>query len=96
MTCHYIGKKNPLWGEKKVRGAELWARYDDDERYNDKRDCEILERTVKLLKIHGWKFTEGVPGWAFCHLESREEYDEFHEDYRACKRCITKCVDHGF
>ena len=97
MRIHYVGKGTDKWGYKnKQRGAEITSRYDEDEREEDKRDFELFNRTIELLKIHGWKFTEGIVGWAFCELADKAEFNEFHEDYKDCKRCIMNCMKFGF
>lgn len=97
MRIRYCGKGIDKWGHRgKERGAEITSLFDDDEREEDKRDFELFTRTINLLKIHGWKFTEGVIGWAFCEVADRAEYNEFLEDYRDCKKCISNCMKFGF
>ena len=96
MNIHYVGLKNPYWDAKyKRRGAEIWSRWDGDDNYNA-HDKTLFERTIALLKVHGWKFTEGIDGWAFCELNDRDEYNEFLEDYKDCKKCIANCMRFGF
>lgn len=96
MKIRYVGMRDEAWSRDPRRGAEIESRYDDDDRYNDVRDNELFERVIKLLKIHGWKFTEGVPGWAFCEVEDRREYEDFYRDYKDCQRCIRNCMKYGF
>lgn len=92
MRIRYVGMRDEAWTKiQPKRGAEIEVRYDEDI-----KDNELFDRVIKLMKIHGWEFTEGCPGWAFCEVEDRKEYEDFYRDYKECQKCIRNCMKYGF
>lgn len=96
MKVSYVGLRNENKGKKPQRGADVTCRYDDDERYTDWKDLALFRRTIQVLKIRGWRYTEMTPGWVFFELEDRAEYEDFLLEYKACKRMIQNCMKFGF
>lgn len=79
MRVRYIGSRNEYCYHGQRR-AEIEGREGEQHK---------IDLMVDLMSEEfGYEFTTGMPEWASCAVSDRDEYDEFMERWKECKKIL--------
>lgn len=63
--------------------------------FND-AEADKVERIVFAMSVRGWDIDIVTDGYAVCEVDSYQEYREFMQDWKECRRVINNCTKYGF